>query len=73
MENEHDDQVEGVELVVDIQFHWGLSFEMFKQGTKEIENANFHFKLHNDLIEYLWQLQGNQWKNAHILMLQFYQ
>lgn len=46
---------------------------MFMQGTKEIENANLHFRLHNDLIEYLRQLKKNQWKNAHILMLHFYQ
>ncbi len=73
IKNEHDDQVEGVELVIDIRFNWRLSFEMFRQGTKEIENANLHFKLHNDLIEYLWQLKEYQWKNAHILVLQFYQ
>ncbi len=72
IKNEHDDQVDGIELVIDIQFNWKLSFEMFRQGTKEIENANLHFKLHNDLIEYLWQLKENQWKNAHISVLQFY-
>jgi len=59
IKNEHDDQVEGIELVIDIQFNWRLYFEMFRQGTKEIENANLHFKLHNDLIEYLWQWKQN--------------
>ncbi len=69
IKNEYDDQVEGVELVINIQFNWRLSFEMFRQGTKQIENANLHFRLHNDVIEYLWQLKENQWKNAHILVL----
>jgi len=56
IKNEHEDQVEGVELIINIQFNWRLSFEMFRQGTKEIKNANLHFRLHNDLIEYLWTL-----------------
>jgi hypothetical protein len=53
IKNEHENQVEGVELIIDIQFNWRLSYEMFRQGTKEIINANLHFRLHNDLIEYL--------------------
>jgi hypothetical protein len=41
IKNEHEDQVEGVELIIDIQFNWRLSFEMFRQGTKEIKKENY--------------------------------
>ena len=31
----------------------GLSFFEFREGTREIENADIHFSLRNDLIEHL--------------------
>ena len=35
----------------------GLTFEDFMASTIEIENEFTHYKLHNDLIEHLWQLK----------------
>jgi hypothetical protein len=45
LEDECDDNVKAIELSVGIQFQWGLSFAMFMQGTKTIDNSNIHFRL----------------------------
>jgi hypothetical protein len=59
LEDECDDYVKVVEPNFDVQFCWRLSFVMFCQKTKIIENSNLHFKLCIELIEYLWQLKNN--------------
>jgi hypothetical protein len=33
---------------------------MFSEGIEAIENSDFHFRLHNNLIQHLWHLEGNQ-------------
>jgi hypothetical protein len=44
LEDECDDYVKVVEPNVDVQFRWGLSFVMFCQDIKVIENSNLDFK-----------------------------
>ena len=39
----------------------GLSFLELRDGTREIENADSHFSLRNDLIEHLWQRRGESY------------
>lgn len=45
LEDECDDNVKAIELSVGIQFQWRLSFAMFMQETKAIDNSNIHLKL----------------------------
>jgi hypothetical protein len=47
-----------VNPLVGMEVKYGLTFEILMEGTEEIENLNSHFRLHNDLIEYLWVEKG---------------
>ena len=37
----------------------GLSFEDLATSTRELENENKHYELQGNLIEFLWDLKGN--------------
>ncbi len=38
--------------------------DKYTHGNREIENANAHHKLHNDLIEHLWALRSNKYNES---------
>ncbi len=41
-----------------------LAIDKYTHDNKEIENANAHYKLHNDLIEHLWALKSNKYNES---------
>ncbi len=71
--DECDDNVKAIELNVGIQFQWGLSFAMFMQGTKTIDNSNIHFKLcAMTLLSTCGNLEAIIEKNAHYFSILWY-
>jgi hypothetical protein len=66
LEDECDDNVKAIELSVGIQIQWRLSFVMFMQGTKAIDNSNIHSRLCAMTLLNTWgNLKVFIEKNAH--------
>jgi hypothetical protein len=42
----------------------GLTIDKYTHENRKIENANVHYKLHNDLIEHLWDLKNNKYNES---------
>jgi hypothetical protein len=42
-----------------IPIRCGLAIDEYTHGSRQIENPNIHYTLHNDLIENLWVPKGN--------------
>jgi hypothetical protein len=40
------------------------TIDKYTHDNRKIENANAHYKLHNDLIEHLWALRGNKYNES---------
>jgi hypothetical protein len=57
-----DEENEGLESCFDVTtIHIGqrIFFVEFKNVIQEIKNVDMHFKLRNDMINYLWTLKRN--------------
>jgi hypothetical protein len=50
----------------------GLSFHELREGTREIENADNHFSLRNDLIKHLWQRRGELTREMNVVFSLLY-
>ncbi len=40
--------------VITIPIRCALTIDKYTHGSREIENANAHYRLHNDFIKHLW-------------------
>ncbi len=59
IENEEHANLEFCLDTITIPIRCSLTIDEYTHGSRKIENPSVHYKLHNDLIEYLSVLKGN--------------